>query len=179
MRGPDRCTSDSLNTLDHSLTLDFVQDSTLPSSSDAFGPQTLALESKGYELFMGFDYGVKRIGVCYGSKLLMSAKPCKGASGSAAEQWKQITERIQEFQPQALVVGVPFHPDGAEHVNTHKARRFIRQLGGRFNLPVFEVDERYSTTEVLSNHEYDIRKIDVDSESACIILNQFFRNINP
>ena len=76
-------------------------------------------------------------------------------------------------------MGVPFHPDGAEHENTHKARRFIRQLGGRFNLPVFEVDERYSTTEVLSNHEYDTRKIDVDSESACIILNQFFRNINP
>lgn len=179
MKDLDLCTLESQKTLDHLHTLDFVKDPTLNSSSDTFSPKTLAPESNEYQLFMGFDYGVKRIGICYGNKLLMSAKPCKGASGSAAEQWRQINERIREYQPQALVVGVPFHPDGAEHENTHKARRFIRQLGGRFNLPVFEVDERYSTTEVLSNHEYDTRKIDVDSESACIILNQFFRNINP
>jgi putative Holliday junction resolvase len=45
------------------------------------------------------------------------------------------------------VVGVPFHPDGASHENTQRARKFARQLRGRFKLPVFEVDERYSTTE--------------------------------
>ena len=68
------------------------------------------------------------------------------------------------------MVGVPFHPDGAAHENTQRARRFARQLHGRFALPVFEVDERYSTTEALSQGATD-----ADAASACIILNQFFR----
>jgi len=70
------------------------------------------------------------------------------------------------------VVGVPFHPDGAEHENTLRARRFVRQLHGRFGLPVFEVDERYSTTEALSQGARD-----ADAASACIILEQFLRSL--
>jgi putative Holliday junction resolvase len=68
---------------------------------------------------------------------------------------------------------VPFHPDGAEHENTRFARRFARQLQARFGLQVFEVDERYSTTEALSQGAQD-----ADAASACIILDQFFR-MNP
>ena len=63
-----------------------------------------------------------------------------------------------------------FHPDGARHDNTDRAQKFARQLQGRFGLPVFEVDERYSTTEAHSNGAKD-----ADAASACIILNQFFR----
>jgi putative Holliday junction resolvase len=83
-----------------------------------------------------------------------------------------ITRCIQDWQPDALVVGVPFHPDGAEHDNTLRARRFARQLHGRFGLPVFEVDERYSTTEALASGAKD-----VDAASASIILQQFFQEM--
>ncbi|WP_337178708.1 Holliday junction resolvase RuvX, partial [Hydrogenophaga borbori] len=74
--------------------------------------------------------------------------------------------------PDALVVGVPFHPDGAEHANTAMARKFARRLHGRHGLPVFEVDERYSTTEA---HAQGAR--DADAASACIILEQFLRSL--
>jgi putative transcription antitermination factor YqgF len=63
---------------------------------------------------------------------------------------RAIAKLIAEWQPDALVVGVPFHPDGAR-ARQHPARaRFARQLHGRFGLPVHEVDERYSTTEALA-----------------------------
>ena len=75
-------------------------------------------------------------------------------------------------QPDALVVGVPFHPDGAAHENTAMARRFARRLRGRHALPVFEVDERYSTTEA---HSRGAR--DADAAAACIILEQFLRSL--
>ena len=75
---------------------------------------------------------------------------------------------IAEWQPDALVVGVPFHPDGAAHENTERARRFARQLHGRFHLPVHEVDERYTTTEARSSGAPDL-----DAASAAIILEQF------
>ncbi len=68
------------------------------------------------------------------------------------------------------MVGVPFHPDGAEHENTGRARRFARQLHGRFGLVVHEVDERYTTTEALADGASD-----VDAASAAIILEQFLR----
>ncbi|MEP7100419.1 MAG: Holliday junction resolvase RuvX, partial [Burkholderiales bacterium] len=63
---------------------------------------------------------------------------------------------------------VPFHPDGAPHDNTERARRFGRQLHGRFKLAVHEVDERYTTTEAASDGARDL-----DAASAAIILNQF------
>jgi hypothetical protein len=66
---------------------------------------------------------------------------------------------------------VPRHPDGAEHENTHRARRFARQLHGRLRLPVHEVDERYSTVEVESGG----RVRDVDAAAAALILEQYFR----
>jgi putative Holliday junction resolvase len=81
-----------------------------------------------------------------------------------------VARHIDTWQPQALVVGVPFHPDGAEHDNTRFARRFARELRQRFALPVFEVDERYSTTEALAQGAKD-----ADAASACIILEQFLR----
>ena len=70
------------------------------------------------------------------------------------------------------MVGVPFHPDGAAHENTARARRFGRQLHGRTGLPVYEVDERYSTTEAVSGGAKD-----ADAAAACIILEQFLRSI--
>ena len=83
-----------------------------------------------------------------------------------------MARHIETWQPQALVVGVPYHPDGAEHDNTRFARRFARELRHRFGLPVFEVDERYSTTEALSQGAQD-----ADAASACIILEQFLREV--
>jgi putative Holliday junction resolvase len=62
------------------------------------------------------------------------------------------------------------HPDGAPHENTVRARRFARQLAGRFKLPVREIDERYSTTEALASGAKD-----ADAASAVILLEQFFR----
>lgn len=131
---------------------------------------TTAPLSERLQTFLAFDFGVKRTGVAYGSRLLREAQPQATVNAEGEARWPLIAKRIAEWQPDALVVGVPFHPDGAAHENTQKARKFARQLQGRFQLPVFEVDERYSTTEAQS-----LGARDADAASACIILNQFFR----
>jgi putative Holliday junction resolvase len=123
-----------------------------------------------YQTFLAFDFGLKRTGVAYGSRLLCEAQPQPTVNAEGDARWPLITQRIAEWQPDALVVGVPFHPDGAAHENTARAKKFARQLNGRFNLPVYEVDERYSTTEA---HAQGAK--DADAASACIILQQFFR----
>lgn len=124
------------------------------------------------QTFLAFDFGQKRTGVAVGNRLLRSAEPQATISAIGDARFVPIAARIAEWQPDALVVGVPFHPDGASHENTERARKFARQLQGRFRLPVFEVDERYSTTEALSEGARD-----ADAASACIILSQFLRNL--
>lgn len=137
------------------------------------GPAAGACASAAMQSFLAFDYGLKRTGVATGTRLLGRATPRKSIHAEGKARFVQVAEYIHEWQPDALVVGVPLHPDGAEHENTLRARRFARQLHGRFGLPVFEVDERYSTTEALAQGAKD-----ADAASACIILEQFLRSLS-
>ena len=123
--------------------------------------------------FMAFDFGLKRTGVAVGNRILGTATPQPTVRAEGVARWPLIAARIAEWQPDALVVGVPYHPDGAEHENTLRARKFARQLHGRFRLPVYEVDERYSTTEALAAGARD-----ADAASAAIILEQFLRSLS-
>jgi putative Holliday junction resolvase len=127
----------------------------------------------GAQTFLSFDFGTRRIGVATGNTLLAQASPRGALAVQAGSQahFAEIAKLIAEWLPAGLVVGVPFHPDGAAHENTVRARRFARQLHGRFRLPVHEVDERYSTTEALASGASEST---ADAQSAAIILNQFF-----
>ena len=121
---------------------------------------------------LAFDYGTRRIGVASGQRLLGRGEPRGTLHVAGTAHFDAIGQLIAEWQPDALVVGVPFHPDGAEHENTLRARRFARQLHGRFRLPVHEVDERYTTTDALAG---GARGEQADAMSAVLILEQYFR----
>src|SRR5580765_7713446 len=120
--------------------------------------------------FLAFDFGAKRVGVATGNTLMRSATPLRTVATEGEQRFAAIAALIDEWRPDALVVGVPFHPDGAAHDNTERARRFARQLHGRFRLPVHEVDERYTTTAALADGAQD-----ADAAAAALILEQFFR----
>ena len=122
--------------------------------------------------FLAFDFGLKRTGVANGNSLLRQASPLTSVAAEGEARFAPVAKLIAEWQPDALVVGVPWYPDGAPHDNTRRAQRFARQLKGRFKLPVHEVDERYSTTEALASGAAD-----VDAASAAVILDQFLRNL--
>ncbi len=126
-----------------------------------------------FQSFVAFDFGAKRTGCAVGTRMLRSANPLPTIRAEAGEaRLAQAGERIKEWQPDALVIGVPYHPDGNAHENTARAKKFARQLKSRFGLPVYEVDERYSTTEALAGGARD-----ADAASACIILEQFLRSL--
>jgi putative Holliday junction resolvase len=118
--------------------------------------------------YLAFDFGTRRVGVATGNSLTGSARPLRTLALEGDDRYAAIGQLIAEWRPDALVVGVPFHPDGAAHDNTHRARRFARQLHGRFGLPVHEVDERYTTIEARRRGASDL-----DAASAAIILEQF------
>jgi putative holliday junction resolvase len=119
--------------------------------------------------FLAFDFGTRRVGVAVGSTVLKQAQMLKTLSQQGDARFAAIQTLLAEWQPDALVVGVPRHPDGAPHENTRRAQRFARQLHGRFGLPVHEVDERYTSVEAEASGAAD-----VDAASAALILEQFF-----
>lgn len=126
------------------------------------------------QTLLAFDWSQRRVGVAVGNTLTREGRPLHTLSSQGDARWDAIARLVAEWQPDALVVGVPRHPDGAPHENTASAQRFARQLGGRFALPVHEVDERYTTTEAAAQGARDL-----DAAAAALILQQHFNEQAP
>jgi len=122
------------------------------------------------ETVLGFDFGLKRIGVAVGNTLLKQAQPLMIISAATNDaKFAAIAELVQQWQPTLCIVGLPRHPDGAEHEMTVRCRRFANQLHGRFNVATVLVDERYSSA-VISHQRGEL----IDDQAAAIILQQYF-----
>jgi putative Holliday junction resolvase len=119
------------------------------------------------QTILAFDYGEKRIGVAVGNTVTQTAEPLKIIQEpNQDKRFKAIEQLIEEWQPQLLVVGLPKHPDGAEHAMTQKAQRFGNQLKGRFQKEVVWVDERYTSVSVDGGN---------DALAAQLILQQYLQ----
>ena len=121
---------------------------------------------------MAFDYGTRRVGVAVGNTELRASQALKTiAAANIDALFFEIERVLQEWQPGQIVVGLPMHPDGAEHEMTAKAKRFGNQIHGRFNLPVTWVDERYTSAVLEANPQMNDN---LDAHSAALILEQYF-----
>lgn len=133
-------------------------------------------------VFLGFDFGYKRIGVAVGQQITCSARPLSTLDAKqGVPNWDSVQKIIKEWRPQALIVGLPTCIDDTEQYTTAAARTFARQLKKRFSLPVHLVDERLSTVEARAQlfAEGGYRKIQdsqVDSFAASIILEQWLQH---
>lgn len=123
---------------------------------------------------LAFDFSLRRVGVAVGNALTREGRPLRTLTSEGDARFAAIAALLAEWQPDALVVGVPRHPDGAPHENTARAQRFARQLHGRFRLPVHEVDERYTTTEAAAQGARDL-----DAAAAALMLTQYFNEQQP
>jgi putative holliday junction resolvase len=124
------------------------------------------------ETVLGFDFGLKRIGVAVGNSLLKQAQPLTVITAATNDaKFAAIAALVREWQPARCVVGLPSHPDGAEHEMTVRCRRFANQLSGRFGVATVMVDERYSSA-VIPQRRGDV----IDAEAAAIILQQYFND---
>ncbi len=118
------------------------------------------------QTYLAFDFGEKRVGVATGNDFTKTAEALSIISYNNKDQlFEKIQAFIKEWQPKALVVGIPTHPDGNAHEMTAKAQRFANQLQGRFNLQVHLVDERYTSVSVENGD---------DALAAQLILEQYF-----
>ena len=129
---------------------------------------------------LGFDFGLKRIGVAVGTLELRLAHPLETLNSELTEaRFKRIGELIAEWQPVLLVVGVPHHDDGHAHDFAPTCVRFANRLHGRFGLPYALVNESYSSAAASSAlNQSGIRgraqKPLLDQVAAQLILQHYF-----
>lgn len=122
------------------------------------------------ETVLGFDFGLKRIGVAVGNSLIRQAQPLTIIEAATNDgKFAVIATLVAAWQPGRCIVGLPLHPDGAAHEMTLRCRRFANQLHGRYGVPTVLVDERFSSA-VLPQH----RGTPVDDRAAALILQQYF-----
>ncbi|MFT5588425.1 MAG: putative Holliday junction resolvase [Bradyrhizobium sp.] len=122
------------------------------------------------ETVLGFDFGLKRIGVAVGNTVIRQAQALTIIEAATNDgKFAAITALVASWQPARCIIGMPFHPDGAEHEMSVRCRRFANQLHGRYGLPVVLVDERY-TSAVLARQ----RGERIDDRAAALILQQYF-----
>ncbi len=95
---------------------------------------------------LGFDFGTVRIGVAVGQTVTGTATPLETLVGAHQRpDWEGIGRLIACWQPDRLVVGLPADLDGSDTELSDRARRFARQLHGRYHLPVEMMDERLTS----------------------------------
>jgi putative Holliday junction resolvase len=130
--------------------------------------------------FLAFDFGARRIGIATGNTISASANPLETIDEEKTDpRFARIAALIAEWQPAALVVGLPSNDDGTPHELTALCRRFANRLKGRFGLPVILVDERYTSLAASSRlNEAGVRgrkqKAVLDQYAAQQILQAYF-----
>ncbi|MEM9058148.1 MAG: Holliday junction resolvase RuvX [Pseudomonadota bacterium] len=109
---------------------------------------TPAARAAGSRSLLGFDFGLKRIGVAAGNEATATASPVTTVrGGSPAADWDAIAALVAEWRPDLLVVGLPLKPDRTIGTSARNAQRFAEELRTRFALPVELVDETLSSWE--------------------------------
>jgi len=137
---------------------------------------------------LAFDYGTRRVGVAVGDLETRHAHPLAVIRAEGAARYAEIARLMEQWQPGALVVGVPRRDDDRTHPLAARAERFARQLAGRFGLPVACVDESYSSVEAEgrlraaagARHAAGAaRKKTLDAHAAQLLLEQYFAEAAP
>lgn len=131
------------------------------------------------EIVLGFDFGTKRIGVAVGQTVTGTARALGTVKAQQGKpQWEALDKYVKTWQPDAFVVGIPLNMDGTEQPLTNAARKFASLLQERFDLPIFEMDERLSTKDarerLFNEGGYKaLQNAEVDSVAAQLILQNW------
>ncbi len=132
--------------------------------------------------YVGFDFGMRRIGVAVGQTATRTAQALETLNvRDGIPQWEQITRLISEWKPDALVVGIPVQMDGSEQTMTYAARRFANRLKERYHLPVYHTDERLTSVEARSRiYEAggykSLTKRPIDGMAAAVLLEAWLQD---
>lgn len=136
------------------------------------------------KILIAFDFGTKRIGVAIGQTITQTARPLDTIHAKMGiPNWQALEKLIHKWLPDALVVGIPLNMDGTDQPISQRARQFAESLRERFQMPVYEMDERLTTKDArerlfIQGGYKALQDGQVDRVAAQLILQNWFAE-NP
>tara|TARA_A100001015_G_scaffold274151_1_gene330254 strand:- start:5507 stop:5890 length:384 start_codon:yes stop_codon:yes gene_type:complete len=123
-------------------------------------------------IVMGFDFGMKRIGVAVGQKVTQTASGLGVVQAfDGIPKWDYLDKIVLDWQPERFIVGLPINMDGSNSEMSKKAQKFSRRISSRYNIRSEMFDERLTSFEA---REHD-GKTHIDAIAAKIILESWLR----
>jgi len=132
---------------------------------------------------LSFDYGTQRIGIAFGQSITSTTKAVSVIQAKdGVPNWDIVANLIKIWEPDFLIVGLPYNLDGSESELLQRASKFANRLNGRFNIPTFGIDERFSSRAAEEKLKKENRRktsdAGVDDIAAQIILETWFAEYN-
>ena len=131
---------------------------------------------------LALDYGTRRIGIALSDPTGTLATPVTTLTRRAGRRppFGRILQLASGHAVEAFVVGLPLDADGGEDEWSDEVRDFGRRIEARSGLPVYYVDERYSSVEaearirsVAMRRKARENKARIDAGAAAIILQDW------
>ncbi len=107
------------------------------------GDNHLGHRIHGY--ILGFDFGLRRIGVAVGQFTTMTATSLETVGHGTTPDWAAVDRLVREWKPALLVVGLPLNLRGEETDMSRAARKFGASLEDRYSLDISFSDERLTS----------------------------------
>ena len=128
---------------------------------------------------LGFDYGTRRIGIATGQTITSTATPVTTLTSiNSSPDWDGIHKLIKQWNPDALIVGMPYFLDGKESEMTKTVQNFCDELEKRFDKSVLKVNETLSSYEAEQALKKKLKigkhnKQEIDKMAAAIIVQSW------
>ena len=136
-------------------------------------------------IVLAFDYGERRIGVAVGQTASGTANAVATLNSRGTPDWAAVLRCVAEWQPNRVLVGLPYNMDGSETAMTGACRAFATGLAERTSLRVDLVDERLTSAAATAElrdarrsgaRARRVRREDVDAHAARLILETWLRD---
>jgi len=133
-------------------------------------------------IFIGIDFGIKKIGIAIGQLITKKATPLKIIMNTNNNvNWNEINSLFQEWKPDVIIIGYPYTPKKNKFLS--ELDKFIENITNKYSsdMTIIKFSEVLSTEESktiyseMRESNYNIRKKDnLDDLSASIILQSWF-----
>ncbi|WP_154222212.1 Holliday junction resolvase RuvX [Marinicella rhabdoformis] len=132
------------------------------------------------EVYLGIDFGSKRIGLALGNSFTGAARALSVLPNNG-DLYNALAKTIKEWQVTQIILGLPLDMDGEEQEITRQVKNFARKIKHHTQLPLNFVDERLTSFEaerqfksLRQNSQAKAKNKDqIDAMAAQIILQSF------
>lgn len=126
-----------------------------------------------------FDFGLKYIGLAVGENITNIARPLNVLlAKDGIPDWLILDDLVFSWKPNKLIIGICFFRNENLQIINFCAKSFKKKLYNRYKIPIYEVNENYTTKDIKNMYKkYNIKNdfLKINALSAVLILEDWLK----